>query len=366
MANTYTNILKSGLQASYDALQTKDANVLYFCTDTGKLYKGTVDFTEAAKYVSSLPDKGVAGKIYVEASGKVSAYINGAWSVVAYPVATTIGVDSDDVHVASAAAVYSAITAAIEDLATSDNTVKAVEAGDDAAQLKVTAGDDTTTTVTVPGVVTKPTWDASARKLTIPVTGDTAVEVNIGKDIYIDPTAQNGYNADTKTIDLYLNDGTGSSDPTKISIPAASLIDIYTGDTTTTAKATVSDKNVITVDVIVDPDTKNAIVKGENGLIVDLSDYAKTKYVDEQIAPVKTTAEAADTLSKSNKSAIDVLNGTETQEGSVAKAVADAKSELASKDTELEGKIGENTSAIEANTSDISALASAATEWGTF
>ena len=33
---TYPNILKYGLQASYDALGVKDSNVLYFCTDTKK------------------------------------------------------------------------------------------------------------------------------------------------------------------------------------------------------------------------------------------------------------------------------------------------------------------------------------------
>ena len=37
MANTYPKILKSGLYANYVALATKDTNVLYFCTDNGKL-----------------------------------------------------------------------------------------------------------------------------------------------------------------------------------------------------------------------------------------------------------------------------------------------------------------------------------------
>lgn len=43
--HTYNNILKAGLQSDYDNLGTKDPDSLYFCTDTGKLYKGNVDFT---------------------------------------------------------------------------------------------------------------------------------------------------------------------------------------------------------------------------------------------------------------------------------------------------------------------------------
>ena len=53
---TIANILKAGLQAAYNQLETKDANTLYFCTDTGKMYKGEVDFTESVKVVATKPD----------------------------------------------------------------------------------------------------------------------------------------------------------------------------------------------------------------------------------------------------------------------------------------------------------------------
>jgi hypothetical protein len=43
MANEYTRILNAGLQASYDALETKNPNLLYFCTDTGKIYKVLIE-----------------------------------------------------------------------------------------------------------------------------------------------------------------------------------------------------------------------------------------------------------------------------------------------------------------------------------
>ena len=42
---------KYGLQAKYDALLQRDEQTLYWCTDTAKLYKGDVDYTEAVRFV---------------------------------------------------------------------------------------------------------------------------------------------------------------------------------------------------------------------------------------------------------------------------------------------------------------------------
>ena len=143
MANTYTNILKAGLQASYNALQTKDNNVLYFCTDTGKIYKGEVDFTNSVVVAASKPETPIVGKLYVLAdTNTVEVFVGGAWKVVSYPTVTSIDVNSDDNHIATAAAVYNAIQDAIEDLSASEDTVKAIEAGSTEASIKITKGDD--------------------------------------------------------------------------------------------------------------------------------------------------------------------------------------------------------------------------------
>ena len=114
---TYPNILKYGLQASYDALGSKDSNVLYFCTDTKKIYKGDIDFTDSVVLAATKPATSIiAGKLYVIAdTGTVEVYSGGAWHVVSYPVATTISAASDDVHVATAKAVYDYVDDAIAD-----------------------------------------------------------------------------------------------------------------------------------------------------------------------------------------------------------------------------------------------------------
>lgn len=368
MANTYTKILYAGLQSAYDALETKDVNKLYFCTDSGKLYKGNVDFTNSVITAATKPEKPVSGKVYILAdTNTVEAYVGGKWNVLSYPVATEVTVSSDDVHVASAKAVYDAIQAAIENLSSSTNTVKSVEAGATDASIKVTKGDGTSSEFAPKGVVTTPVWDADARKLTLPVTGsDESVVVNIGKDIFIDPTADNKYNAETNTIDIYLNDGSQGKEPTKISIPAAGLVDVYTGDNTSSAKVTVSDDKKISVNVVVDPVAGNALVLTETGLKVDLSAYAKTEDVNTQVEAVQKVADAADTLSKANKTAIDTLNGDNTVEGSVDKKIETAISGVNTSVTDLEKKVTANQTAISDNTDNIAALATATTEWGTF
>ena len=54
-STTYTKILYSGTYAQYLDLVESSAineNYLYFCTDNGKLFKGSVDFTNS--FVSGL------------------------------------------------------------------------------------------------------------------------------------------------------------------------------------------------------------------------------------------------------------------------------------------------------------------------
>ena len=318
----FKTILKQGLQANYNALETKDSDVLYFCTDTKKVYKGDVDYSESIVPVSTKPGSPAAGKVYViEDTDTVEAFINGEWVIISYPTATSVDADSDDMHVATAKAVYDAISS----LASSSETIKSIGAGTAAAQVTITKGDNTTESVTIPGVVTEPTWDATLRKLTLPISDGEAVEVNIGKDIFLDPTANNGYNPDTGNIEMYLNDGDGESEPTLVSIPASALVDIYTGSKTDGATTTVSDDNVITVNINVDPDENNALVLTANGLKVDLTDL--TSRVDEIEEDLLT------------------LMGDSSTEGSIAKQIADSES---------------------ATNSKIDELATATTSWGTF
>ena len=366
MAQDYPKILKYGTQAAYEALGTKDSSVLYFCTDSGKIYRGTVDFSNSVIVAASKPATPVVGKVYVLAdTNTVEIYTSGAWKVLSYPVATAINVSSDDVHVATAKAVYDAIQTAVADLSTSADTVKAIAAGTDNATLVLTRGDDTTANVVVPGVVTAPTWDATTRVLTLPVSNGTPVEVNIGKDMFLDPTANNRYDEATQSIYLYLNDGADGSAATELVIPVGDLIDVYTGGTTDTVAVSVSN-NEITATVKVDPSANNSLVASANGLMVDLTAYAKSQDVADEIADVNDLAQSAKDKADANETAIQLINGDATTDGSIKKQIADAIAPLTQADIDFGTEIATMKTNIQTNTDNIAALALAATTWGTF
>ena len=376
MANTYPKILLAGTQAAYDALQAKDENKLYFCTDSGKIYKGTVDFTNSVVFAATKPEKPIVGKVYVLAdTNTVEVYNGTAWTVVSYPTTTTIGEDSTNVQVASAKAVFDFVTEKIAEVTGGANVVTAVAEGTEAGTFTYTTGDNQSHTVTLNGLAKKPTWNTTTRTLTIPVVGGDDVVVEIGKDIFVDPEGDNSYHADTKEIWLTLND----AKKTVIKIPAAGLVDIYTGGKTKSVQVAVSDGKVVSADVIVRPDVAdgdeaftNALKIGDAGLYVDLSAYATTASLEaaktelnKSIAAVKTTADA-------NKSTLDTLTADETSTGSIKqqiKAEADARTSADSAlDTRIKALEADNTAnkaSITENAENIAALASSFT-WGTF
>ena len=317
--------LLTGLKA--DLPPQRDANKLYWCSDTRELYKGMDLYTEAVRVVSALPAEMAQGVLYILPSGEVKVFDGNQTITVAKPYVTsdngtkTLSATNTDDEVATAKMVYDSIAKAVGDVvkggevvnniistkagtitvckgeyvqleasATFDqNTNYFVKNGDSYAVAKVDASTFATmvgtglyvsadeTDVPVSGVVTNPTYDATARKITLPYYDAeqakvTNLEINLGKDIFVDPTAQNGYNATTKNIELYLNNGDGTNAPTKIEIPASGLIDIYTGATHADGSATVdvsTTDNTITATVNVSAAQGNTLSKNADGLFVD-------------------------------------------------------------------------------------------------
>ena len=341
---TYPNILKYGVQASYDALGSKDSNVLYFCTDTKKIYKGDIDFTDSVVLAATKPATSIiAGKLYVIAdTGTVEVYAGGAWHVVSYPVATTISASSDDVHVATAKAVYDAIQNAIS----GGSVVNEVKASATEGNITVVSNGEEKDVV-VHGVVTTPSYDASTRKFTFPVVDGDDVVVELGKDIFIDPNANNRY--ENGNLYLYLNDGTGEGKaPTELVIPVTALVKDYFGDDTASIQVDVDNAtHKVTAKAVLRADKEgftNALkvseAEGDQGLYVDLSAYATIAYVDGEIERAEGTADSALALAQSNQTAIGVLNGDVSTAGSVAKTVNDAINNLDSTVTQVAGADG--------------------------
>lgn len=319
--------LLTGVKADLPAV--RDANKLYWCSDTRELYKGMDLYTEAVRVVSALPATMAQGVLYILPSGEVKMYDGSTVITVAKPYFTSAdglltAANTDD-QVATAKAVYDSITYAVGevvknggivnnvistkagtitvtkgdynklDSATavySASTTYFVKSGDayvveavaDASDFatKVASADGLyvsadETDVAIKGVVVNPTYDASTRTITLPFAdGTQSLEINLGKDIFLDPTAQNKYNTATGNIELYLNDGNGGT-PTMISIPASDLVDIYTGGTHTDGSTTVTidSNNEITATVNVSADADNRLSKKADGLYVDAPSKAQ-------------------------------------------------------------------------------------------
>jgi len=173
-----------------------------------------------------------------------------------------------------------ATDAAKLDIALTDGTAEVVvpgvfvdvTGGTSDAQLVFTDSDDATAAVTVPGVVTTPTWDETALKLTLPVSGGTAIEVNIPKDIFLE---SGSYDVTNKQIVLVLNDASS----TEIRFSVSDLIPIYeAGDTTTVDTEITWDstngKYVVSSNVNLSDATTNVITTDANGLLVDGTQFA--------------------------------------------------------------------------------------------
>jgi hypothetical protein len=289
MAATYNQIHRYGTQAQYDALVTAgtvNQNYLYFTSDTHKLYKGSIDYTDSLISVNTVPEAGVAGKIYFETgTGQVKAYIGNAWEVISYPISQAInGANASTVAVPSEQAVVDYVESVVGDQSVVvDIDQKMNGSTAVAGTLVATMADASTFDIHMAGLATKPTWDDQTRQLVIPVTktdGTTEnVTVDIGKDIFL---SSGYYDSDTKEIVLVLNDD--PEDPTEIRVPASALYNDYTGGDTASASVSIDGTtHEITTAVNIDSAAGNAItiVSGEGGgLRVDLSAYATTASVD--------------------------------------------------------------------------------------
>lgn len=110
----------AGTAASYAALQTKNADTLYFITDAHRIYKGDVQMSgDVYSVVGTFPAVGdaVAGTVYVQSSDGAVSYFNGtSYQPIVKASASTINGTGDNNHFPTTAAVVAYVTSAIGDL----------------------------------------------------------------------------------------------------------------------------------------------------------------------------------------------------------------------------------------------------------
>ena len=373
---TIANILKAGLQAAYNQLETKDAGTLYFCTDTGKMYKGDVDFTESVKVVATKPTTPVVGKVYIlQDTNTVEAYDGSAWHTITPAVSAQVGLSSTDDTVPTSKAVYDFVTKIAETITGSDKVIVSM---DSTTPGKVTykTADEKPHEFDLTGVNTGVQYDATTRKFTFHTVGSDDLVVELGKDIFVDPTGDNSYHPDTKEIWLTLNNGLDGTAATVIKIPAAGLVNILTGETSSSVKVTVDNASgKIKAEAVVKANAEgftNALKLDDGGLYVDLSGYTTTVDLTEKLTALEAKITKAQNAADANTTAIATINGDENTEGSFAKAIADAKKAIdttvsAAKDQADKGvaDAAAAQSTANQNAENITAI-SDAVKWGSF
>lgn len=256
-------------QSTYDSIETKDVNTLYFLTDSGKVFKGTVSLTDSVIPVSVIPEVAfaVANKLYINTSTlEAKVTIDNANWINLTPGYITDGGNwtetTNDSKLGTIAVVKQIITQALATIST--------DVAFDNSTGTVTVGEGTGAVLT--GVAHDPSYNAEQLKLTIPVYGGTDIVVDIPKDKFVtagqyyaqypveDPTY---YNVIVLTID-------NQAEP--VIIPAEALVNVYTANNTgKDVEITITDDNEISAIVKIDPVAGNALVTSESGLKVDVS-----------------------------------------------------------------------------------------------
>ena len=364
-ATTYAKLLRYGTQSGYDALATKNPDLLYF-TDAGKLYKGTIDYTNPFLSTASIGEgAGIAGKIYIDGTtNEMKTYVGNAWKNIGSPVTQSV---DDTTPSAVKVPSEAALVDYVGEIVAGDGVksiAQKVDGQDNpvVGTFQYTTGSGssaTTTDVQLTGVAGTPTWNSTTRELTIPVVGGTTVVATIGKDIYIDPEAENGYNPTTKTIDIYLNDGDASHDPTLVAIPVSALVEDYVGEDTATVDLSVDDNHVFTANVKLSTVANNALTTQSDGLYISLEAYATTAAVDTRFTNVESTVSALNSSVSTLNGKVSTLEGDYTTAGSVDYKIYNAT-------TASSLKLADHESRIAQLELDLPSLAAAATTWGTF
>lgn len=272
-----------GTKANYNSLQTKNADTLYFITDTLQLFKGTDEYTKQMEFVSQLPVNGEArqGILYILASDfSAYRYTGSAYQKLFLGYVQQIPESSpthDTVPTTKAVADYvnakiASVTGLqgeyVENVSYSNGNLTVVK-------------DGTSTTTQLAGVAHNVTYNTQTQVLSIPMFGSSNdLEISFTQ---LSTISGGSYNPETQNIELVLANGT------TIEIPIGSLIDVYTGLATQTATVTVSQDNKISVDVRVSATANNAITIEQDGLYVQLPDAYTKAQQDELFRVVNAT-----------------------------------------------------------------------------
>lgn len=266
-------IFYSIAQTAYDQLTIYDANTLYF-TDAGRIYKGAADMTASvvvsADLASLAPSAAIADKLYINPDTveiKLT-HDNATWLTLLPGYLTDGGnwASADSNKLATVGLIKSGIQESLEQFvedATAFNATFEKTAG------TVTVGNGTGATLS--GVAHGITYDASTLTITVPCYGEDDLVINIPKDKFV--TAGKFYEKYPENDPIHENvivlTIDNQDDP--VIIPAASLVNIYEADNTNKNLVVTIEDNKVSAQLLIDPDSKNALTFSDAGFLVDVS-----------------------------------------------------------------------------------------------
>lgn len=257
--------------ADYAALDAKDTNTLYFIEETGQVFRGSKNYSEAVVLYNTdgagapaRPTSGAVGKLYVDATTlAASAWDGAAYKDVVKPVDATVVESSTNPVAGGAVKTYvdSAVAAAKSEIqGVTNKLVKSVSYDATDKQLDITLNDNSVTNVDLTNLAVSMEYTSDTGLLVLKDKAGTQLsQVNLPLEQFV---VSGTYESDTKEIVLTLNNDT------EVRIPAASLVDVYTGGNTDNVKVSVSGANVITATVVVDPVEGNLLTSSATGLKV--------------------------------------------------------------------------------------------------
>lgn len=321
-------------RATFDGIETKDPNTLYFLSDEGKIYKGSTLMNLSFIQVTTMPNisEAITNAMYLDTNtfAMQITFDNKTWLTLS-PGYLTDGANwanADSNKFATIGLIKKALTETIEGINLTpsfDNTTGTITIG------------DSTDGAVLTGVTHDPTYDSTQLKLTIPVYGGEDIVVDIPKDKFV---TAGTYNSETQNIELTID---GQEE--KVLIPAAALVDVYTPDNTDkNVTITISDDNKISASIKIDPSTTNALkYDSSNGFMVDVS--GKLDKLTDAVGLQIVTSNADGTISESgytiNTTGVLGDSATEVPVASViAAAIAEAvKSVSDNKIDKVEGTV---------------------------
>lgn len=275
--------------ADYNAIKTKDNNALYFIQETGEIYKGSQSFTESVVFYGTSdtdvrPAVGARGKIYLHATTLAGSIWDGsAYKDVIKQITVDDAVTADGANPVTGKAVADYVASEVGEGI--KKVVKTVEYVEDSVALRVTLQDATVSDIPLTKIATQLTYDGATGVLSLLDHADsTLASVNIPLDNFV---KEGTYDADTKEIVLTMQNAN------EVRIPASALVDIYTGDTTSSATVEVSEGNVITATVKVSAAEGNLLEVADDGLkVVVAADATKMDKVEAEHADELLAADA--------------------------------------------------------------------------